>query len=89
MLMSHFICQTVRNISFRLYSRPSSVTDGKQRDRNHPFSLLQCRQVGACVFITAGPITKLFAGGGGGEWRTYAMRDDEPRPVWMSPLITH
>ncbi len=30
-----------------MYSRPSSVTDGKQRDRNHPFSLLQCRQVGA------------------------------------------
>ena len=28
-----------------------------------------------CVFITAGPITKLFAGGGGGEWRTDAMRD--------------
>jgi hypothetical protein len=22
----------------------------------------------SCVFITAGPITKLFAGGGGGEW---------------------
>jgi hypothetical protein len=42
-----------------------------------------------CVFITAGPITKLFAGGGGGEWRTCAMRDDEPRTVWMSPLITH
>ena len=37
MLMSHFIFQTVRNTSFRLYSRPSSVTDGKQRDRNHPF----------------------------------------------------
>jgi hypothetical protein len=36
---------------------------------------------GLCVFITAGPITKLFAGGGGGEWRTCAMRDDEPRPV--------
>ena len=35
------------------------------------------------------PITKLFAGGGGGEWRTCAMRDDEPRTVWMSPLITH
>ena len=44
---------------------------------------------GVCVFITAGPITKLLAGGGGGEWRTCAMRDDEPRPVWMSPLITH
>jgi hypothetical protein len=40
-----------------------------------------------CVFITAGPITKLFAGGGGGEWRTYAMIDDEPRPVWMSRKI--
>ncbi len=36
-----------------------------------------------CVFITAGPITKLFAGGGGGEWTTCAMIDDEPRPVWM------
>jgi len=32
---------------------------------------------------------ELFAGGGGGEWRTCAMIDDEPRPVWMSPLITH
>ena len=31
-----------------------------------------------CVFITAGPITKLFAGGGGGEWTTCAMIDDEP-----------
>ncbi len=37
-----------------------------------------------CVFITAGPITKLFAGGGGGEWTTCAMIDDEPRPVWIS-----
>jgi hypothetical protein len=42
-----------------------------------------------CVFITAGPITKLFAGGGGGEWTTCAMIDDEPKPVWMSPLVTH
>jgi len=42
-----------------------------------------------CVFITVGPITKLFVGGGGGEWTTCAMIDDEPRPVWMSPLITH
>ena len=32
---------------------------------------------------------KLCAGGGGGEWRTCAMRDDEPRPVWMSPLIQY
>ena len=43
-----------------------------------------------CVcFITAGPITKLFAGGGGGGGRTCAMIYAEPRPVWMSPLITH
>ncbi len=28
------------------------------------------------MFITAGPITKLFAGGGGGEWTTCAMVDD-------------
>ncbi len=42
-----------------------------------------------CVcFITAGPITKLFAWGRG-EWRTWTMRDDEPRPVWMSLFITH
>ena len=34
-----------------------------------------------CVFITAVPITKLFAWGGGGDWRTCATRDDEPRPV--------
>ncbi len=40
-----------------------------------------------CVFITAGPITKLFAGGAGSEWTTCAMIDDEPRPVWMSPFI--
>jgi hypothetical protein len=44
----------------------------------------------ACVFITAGPITKLFAwGGGGGQWRTCATRDYEPRPVWTSLPITH
>ena len=37
-----------------------------------------------CVFITAVPITKLFARGGGGRWRTCATRDYvyyEPRPV--------
>jgi hypothetical protein len=33
------------------------------------------------VFITAVPITKLFARGGGGEWRTCATRDYEPRPM--------
>jgi hypothetical protein len=37
-----------------------------------------------CVFITAGPSTKMFTWGGGGYGRTCAMRDDEPRPVWTS-----
>jgi hypothetical protein len=39
------------------------------------------------VFITAVPITKLFAGGG--QWRTCATRDYEPRPAWTSLPITH
>ena len=41
-----------------------------------------------CVFITAGPSTKLFAWGGvdiGG----HVLRADEPRPVWTSLSITH
>jgi hypothetical protein len=42
-----------------------------------------------CVFITAGPSTKLFAWVGGGYGRTCATRDDEPRPVWTRLLITH
>jgi hypothetical protein len=42
-----------------------------------------------CVFITAGPSTKLFTWGGGGYGRTCATRDDEPRPVWTSLPITH
>ena len=46
---------------------------------------------GVCEFITAVPITKLFAWGegGGGEWRTCATRDYEPRPVWTSLPIAH
>jgi hypothetical protein len=42
-----------------------------------------------CVFITAGPSTKMFTWGGGGYGRTCATRDDEPRPVWTSLPITH
>jgi hypothetical protein len=42
-----------------------------------------------CVFITAGPSTKLFTWGGGGYGRTCATRDDEPRPVWTRLPITH
>jgi hypothetical protein len=36
----------------------------------------------ACVFITAVPITgKAVREGGGGEWRTCATRDYEPRSM--------
>ena len=42
---------------------------------------------GTVCFYYCRPITKLFTGGG--EWRTCAMRDDEPRPVWMSLLAHH
>jgi hypothetical protein len=41
-----------------------------------------------CVFITAGPNTKLFTWRGG-YGRTCATRDDEPRPMWTRLPITH
>ena len=42
-----------------------------------------------CVFYYCRTYYKAVRVGGGGEWRTCAMRDDEQRPVWMSLLITH
>ncbi len=36
------------------------------------------------VFYYCRTYYKAVRVGGGGEWRTCAMRDDEPRPVWMS-----
>jgi hypothetical protein len=42
-----------------------------------------------CVFYYCRTYYKTVRVGGGGEWRTCAMRDDEPRPVWMSLPITH
>ena len=47
---------------------------------------LECR---VCVFYYCRTYYKAVRVGGGGEWRTGAMRDDEPRPVWMSLPITH
>ena len=41
------------------------------------------------VFYYCRTYYKAVRVGGGGEWRTCAMRDDEPRPVWMSLPITH
>jgi hypothetical protein len=52
-----------------------------------PHGMSRCTCI-KCVFITAVPITKLFAwGGGGGQWRTCAKRDYEPKPVWTSLLV--
>ena len=44
-----------------------------------------------CVFITAGPMIKLCAGGeGDSEGHVLcSMRYDEPRLVWTSLPITH
>jgi hypothetical protein len=41
------------------------------------------------VFYYCRTYYKAVRVGGGGEWRTCAVRDDEPRPVWMSLFITH
>ena len=41
------------------------------------------------MFITAIPITKLFAGRGGGIVEDMCSKDDVPRPVWTSLPITH
>jgi hypothetical protein len=43
-----------------------------------------------CVYITAVPITKLFASGvGDSGGHVLRLGDDEPRPVWTSLPITH
>ena len=60
------------------------------------FSHLVCLKINVsqwefqvCVFYYCRTYYKAVRVGGGGEWRTCAMRDDESRPVWMSLLITH
>jgi hypothetical protein len=60
-----------------------------------PSRFVRDEHSGACVcFITVcvlllQDLLQSCSRGGGGEWRTCAMRDDEPRPVWMSLPITH
>ena len=41
-----------------------------------------------CVYYCT-TFDKAVRVGGGGEWRTCATRDDEPRPVWTRLPITH
>jgi len=42
-----------------------------------------------CVLYYCRTYYKAVRVGGGGDWRTCATRDDEPRPVWTSLPITH
>jgi hypothetical protein len=69
-------------------SKPPAVAPGKEPElavSGHCDSegKLWIRLRSTCVFITAVPITKLFAWGEG-ILETCATRDDEPRPVWTS-----
>jgi len=45
--------------------------------------------VSVCVFITAGPITKLFAGGGGGEWTTCIVADRQQSYVVGTNILAN
>jgi hypothetical protein len=54
-----------------------------------PLAKLDQHLKGLRVFYYCRTYYKAVRVGGGGEWRTCAMRDDEPRPVWMSLPITH
>ena len=56
---------------------------------SHSKALWEFISVAVCVFYYCRTYYKAVRVGGGGEWRTCAMRDDEPRPVWMSLPITH
>jgi hypothetical protein len=47
----------------------------------HQSQALRSAFRGVCVYYCR-TYYKAVRGGGGGEWRTCAMRDDEPRPVW-------
>ncbi len=46
-------------------------------------------QDGVCVCLLLQDLLESCARGGGGEWRTCAMRYDEPRLVWTRLTTTH
>jgi len=54
-----------------------------------PRGFVKLCSLDVCVFYYCRTYYKAVRVEGGGEWRTCAMRADEPRPVWMSLLITH
>ena len=59
--------------------------------RNNHFFIEVCGALSlcVCVFYYCRTYYKAVRVGGGGESRTCAVRDDEPRPVWTSLPITH
>ena len=73
-----YYCRTYDKAVCVFYYRSGPIT-----------KMFACVPVPVCVFITAGPITKLFAGGGGGEWTTCAMIDDEPMGPVRNPVLGH
>ena len=48
----------------------------------------KCFRLFVCVYYCS-TYYKAVRVGGGGQWRTCATRDDEPRPLWTSLPITH
>ena len=76
------------------YPSPSCARQeaaGASPDRQilQPFPYSDGNYPRTCAFYYCRTYYKAVRVGGGGEWRTCAMRDDEPRPVWMSLPITH
>jgi hypothetical protein len=69
--------------------RAARGSDVAMRGNGAPVLLLLYLLQSVCVFYYCRTYYKAVCVGGGGEWRTCAMRDDEPRPVWMSLPITH
>jgi hypothetical protein len=70
-------------------SSPCDAAQGRHARRQESHTPVAAICVAMCVrFYYCRTYYKSVRVGGGGEWRTCAMRDDEPRPVWMSLLIT-
>ena len=68
---------------------PVPLSSGEREEDTHAHFSSKKAVLFVCVFYYCRTYYKAVRVGGGGEWRTCAMRDDEPRPVWMSLLITN
>ena len=77
-----FCPSLLKLLRLKLFLSPLYDNDHLWHEINNSYQIV-------CVFYYCRTYYKAVRVGGGGEWRTCAMRDDEPRPVWMSLLITH